>query len=83
MPTLLDAEIWRAIREHVMSGGPGLDQHEVITHICDDPCKGCARYTLKKEPELERRLEEDYGASGAEERVEVIIEAARTYKRAH
>ena len=81
MATLLDAEIWAAIREQVIDGS--LDDDGVITHIVDNPCEGCARYTLDHDPELEEKMKKHYGANSRERRVEMVINAAESYKEAH
>lgn len=81
MATLLDAEIWMAIRRQVIDGS--LDDSGVITHICDNPCEGCARYTIDHEPELAERIEEHYNATTREHKIDIVVDAAGSYKEAH
>lgn len=81
MTTLLDAEMWAAIRRQVIDGS--LDDDGVITHIVDNPCKGCARYTIDNEPKLAERIEEHYNAPTREDKVDIVIDAAESYKEAH
>jgi hypothetical protein len=83
MATLLDGEIWEAIREHTPGGAGAFDEDEVITHIYDDPCKACARYVLDHEPELEEKMRKHVHASSRGARIEVIIDAAESYKEAY